>query len=50
MLLSNIEVWMQNIYIVPLYFCVMGFMLQPFFEIINSLTFDSPSTREVTSS
>ena len=28
---------MQNIYIVPLYF-----MLQPFFEIINSLTFDSP--------
>ena len=33
MLVSNVEVWMRNIYIAPLYFYVMGFIIQPFFEI-----------------
>ena len=32
---------MHNIYIFPFNFCVMGFILQPFFEIKNSLQFDS---------
>ena len=41
MLVSNVEVWMHNIYIFPFNFCVMGFILQPFFEIKSSLQFDS---------
>jgi hypothetical protein len=48
MLVSNVEVWMRNIYIFPFYFCVVGFILQPFFEIKNSLQFYS--TGGVTSS
>ena len=47
MLVSNVEVWMRNYVYFPILF-VVGFILQPFFEIKNSLQFYS--TGGVTSS